>query len=71
MKTNMGTADRIIRSLLALAVVGLYATGAIGGTLAIVLGVVAAVFLLTSLVGMCPAYLPFGISTCRRPEGSR
>jgi hypothetical protein len=71
MKTNMGTADRIIRSLLALAIVGLYATGAIGGTLAIILGVVAAVLLLTSLVGVCPAYLPFGVSTCRRPEGSR
>lgn len=71
MKTNMGTVDRVIRSLLALAIVGLYATGTISGTLAIILGVVAAVFLLTSLVGTCPAYLPFGISTCRRPEGSR
>lgn len=70
MKTNMGTVDRVIRSLLALAIVGLYATGTISGTLAIILGVVAAVFLLTSLVGTCPAYLPFGISTCRRPEGS-
>jgi len=71
MKSNMGSADRVVRSLVALAIVGLYATGAIGGTVAILLGVVAAVFLLTSLVGWCPAYLPFGISTCRRADNSR
>ena len=71
MKSNMGSADRVVRSLVALAIVGLYATGAIGGTVAVLLGVVAAVFLLTSLVGWCPAYLPFGISTCRRADNSR
>ena len=71
MKSNMGTADRVVRSLVALAIVGLYATGAIGGTVAILLGVLAAVLLLTSLVGWCPAYLPFGISTCRRADNSR
>jgi len=71
MKSNMGTADRVVRSLVALAIVGLYATGAIGGTVAILLGVMAAVLLLTSLVGWCPAYLPFGISTCQRADSSR
>ncbi len=71
MKSNMGTADRVVRSLVALAIVGLYATGAIGGTVAILLGVLAAVLLLTSLVGWCPAYLPFGISTCQRADSSR
>lgn len=71
MKSNMGTADRVVRSLVALAIVGLYASGAIGGTAAILLGVLAAVLLLTSLVGWCPAYLPFGISTCQRADSSR
>ena len=71
MKSNMGTADRVGRSLVALAIVGLYASGAIGGTAAILLGVLAAVLLLTSLVGWCPAYLPFGISTCQRADSSR
>lgn len=70
MKTNMGTADRLIRALVVVAITALYFTGKIGGTLAIVLGVVAVVFLLTSLVGVCPAYLPFGLSTCRRDQGT-
>ncbi len=70
MKTNMGTADRLIRAVVVVAIAALYFTGKIGGTLAIVLGVVAVVFLLTSLVGVCPAYLPFGLSTCRRDQGT-
>ena len=63
MKPNMGKADRIIRSALALAVLALYFTGRISGTMAIVLGVIAVVFLLTSFVAWCPAYAPFGFST--------
>ena len=66
MKKNMGTADRVVRILIALAIAGLYFTGRISGTLAIVLGIVAVMFLLTSLVGSCPGYLPLGLSTCKR-----
>jgi hypothetical protein len=69
MKTNMGTADRGIRILAVVVVAALYFTGRIGGTLAIVLGIMAVVFLLTSVVGFCPAYLPFGFSTRRRSPG--
>ena len=60
---NMGTADRVIRTLIAVAIAVLYVTGTISGTLAIVLGIVAVAFLVTSLVGWCPSYLPFGLST--------
>jgi hypothetical protein len=63
MAKNMGTADRVIRTILALVVGWLYFTNRIGGTLGIILLVVAVVFLLTSFVGVCPGYLPFGIST--------
>ena len=63
MTVNMGTADRIIRSLLAVTVAVLYFTDRISGTVALILGVFAVVFLLTSLVGKCPAYSLFGIST--------
>ncbi|MEO6382275.1 MAG: DUF2892 domain-containing protein [Nitrobacter sp.] len=63
---NMGTTDRIIRLLTVIAIAAAYALGLIGGTLAIVLGVIAAVLLLTSLVSTCPAYIAFGISTRRR-----
>jgi hypothetical protein len=64
MKLNMGGADRIIRALIAVAIAVLYFTNVITGTLGIVLLVVGAVFLLTSIVGFCPLYAPFGIRTC-------
>lgn len=53
MKKNMGSADRIIRTVIALVIAGLYFGGIISGTLAIVLAVIAGVFLLTSLVSFC------------------
>lgn len=70
MKKNMGTTDRLIRTVIALGIAGLYFTGRIGGTLAIALGVVAAVFLVTSSIAWCPAYAPLGWSTCRESAGS-
>lgn len=60
----MGTADRIIRFVIAAIVGVLYFTGTIPGTLGIVLLVLAAIFVLTSLVSFCPLYAPFGIRTC-------
>lgn len=63
MKKNMGTIDRVIRTIIAAAIAALYFTGQISGTLAIVLGIVAVAFLLTSLISWCPTYVPFGIST--------
>lgn len=63
MAKNMGSIDRGIRTVLALVVAGLYFTGRISGTVAIVLLALAAVFLLTSAIGWCPAYFPFGFST--------
>lgn len=68
MVKNMGSIDRIFRTLVALVVTVLYFTGQIRGTLAIVLLVFAFLFLATSLVSWCPAYQPFGISTCRRAD---
>ena len=64
MKMNMGGADRIIRALIAVAIAVLFFTEVITGTLGIVLLIVGAVFLLTSIVGFCPLYAPFGIRTC-------
>jgi len=63
MKKNMGTLDRIVRTLLAVVVGVIYYLEIISGTVAIVLGVLAVVFLITSLIGTCPLYLPFGLST--------
>ena len=63
MKQNMGTLDRIIRTILAVIVGILYFTGQISGAAAIVLGVIAIAFILTSAVGHCPAYTPLKFST--------
>ena len=65
MKLNMGSADRIIRSIIAIAlgVLYYYNVGFMTGTLGIVLLVVAGVFLLTSLVSFCPLYTIFGLNT--------
>ncbi|MEM1056950.1 MAG: DUF2892 domain-containing protein [Bacteroidota bacterium] len=64
---NMGQADRVLRASLAVLVAVLYFTGVLNGLTAVLLGVLALVFLATSFVGTCPLYLPFGLST-RRSE---
>ncbi len=66
MKKNMGIADRIIRIVLAAVFAYLYFSGTVTGTLGIVLVVLGAVFVLTSLVSFCPLYTLIGISTCPR-----
>jgi hypothetical protein len=63
MKKNMGTMDRVIRSLVAIGIGVLYFTGRISGTLAIGLGALAVIFLLTSFVAWCPLYIPLRISS--------
>ena len=65
MKKNMGSLDRTIRVLAAIAIVILFAMKIVTGTLGIVLLVVAGVFVLTSLVSFCPLYAPFGLATCK------
>lgn len=66
MKTNMGLVDRIVRSALAVVVLILYLAGQITGVAAVVLGILAVVFLATSVVAFCPLYLPLGISTKKK-----
>ncbi|NWJ52407.1 MAG: DUF2892 domain-containing protein [Bacteroidetes bacterium] len=68
MKKNMGTADKVIRTLIAVVIAILFITKVITGTLAIILLVFAAIFLLTSFISFCPLYLPFGINTCKKEE---
>lgn len=65
MTANMGGADRLIRVVLAIVVVVLYLAGKISGIAAIILGIIALVFLLTGAAGFCPLYVPLKISTKR------
>jgi hypothetical protein len=68
MTKNMGMADRLIRTLIAIVIAVLYFTGKISGLLGIILGILAIVFLLTSAIGSCPLYLPLKFSTCKTKE---
>jgi len=63
MKKNMGTLDIVIRLLIAALVIILYFTHVISGIVGIILLIFAGIFLVTSILGFCPLYLPFGINT--------
>lgn len=66
MRKNMGTTDSMIRVAVAAGICILYITNQISGSVAIILGILALVMILTSFVRVCPLYLPFGISTVKK-----
>jgi hypothetical protein len=66
MKKNMGTIDKVIRILVAVVLAVLYFTHVVEGTLGIILLVLAVVFVLTSLIGFCPLYLPIKLNTGKK-----
>ena len=66
MKSNMSAADRAIRLILIAVIALLYFTGNISSALAIVLGVIVAIFVFSSFTGFCPIYYPFKISSIRK-----
>ncbi|HTL07714.1 MAG TPA: DUF2892 domain-containing protein [Chitinophagaceae bacterium] len=68
MKLNMGRADRFIRLIIAVAIFILWYQKIITGTAGIVLLVIGGIFVLTSMVGVCPLYSILGISTCSRKK---
>ncbi|RBN50055.1 YgaP family membrane protein [Flavobacterium psychrolimnae] len=66
MKKNMGSTDKVIRVAIAVVIAILYFTNTISGMLALVLGIFAAIFILTSFISFCPLYSPFRISTRKK-----
>lgn len=68
MKTNMGATDKTIRILIAVIIGVMYFTNIISSTTAIILGILAIVFVLTSFISFCPLYLPFGINTSKKNQ---
>lgn len=68
MKKNMGSIDKAVRILAAVVIAILYFMGSITGTTAIILLVVAGVFILTSMMSFCPLYAPFGFSTRKKED---
>lgn len=65
MKTNIGSIDRLVRIVIGLALLGA------GIVLHSWWGLVGIVPLLTAVVRFCPAYVPFGLSTCARLEAKK
>lgn len=68
MKHNIGSIDRAIRVLGAVVIGILYFTNQIPGTVAVILSIVAVVFLLTSVVSFCPLYMPLKLSTIKKKD---
>jgi hypothetical protein len=66
MKANIGLLDRIVRIGLVALVAVLFFTHQLSPVAAVILGILAVVFAVTSVVGVCPLYLPLGISTRKR-----
>ena len=64
MRRNMGNTDRFLRVLLAVVIILLFTQEIIVGATAYVLLAVAAIFLITAFVRICPIYRILGIQTC-------
>ena len=66
MKKNVGSIDRAVRVLTAVALIALYFLNVVQGALGIVLLILAGTLLLTTVFSFCPLYAPFGLSTIRK-----
>jgi len=66
MKKNMGSVDRIIRFVVAAVIAVLIIIGQLKGTVAVVLGILAGIFVVTSVISFCPLYVPFKFSTRKK-----
>lgn len=64
MKKNMGTADRVIRVLVAAILAYLYFSGTVTGNAGLFLAIFGGIIFLGSILGFCPLYTLFGFSTC-------
>ncbi len=62
--TNEAAWDRALRILAGLILLYLGWAGVVGGTLGVVFKILGFLPLLTGVVGYCPAYALFGVSTC-------
>lgn len=64
MKRNMGAIDKLVRLVVALLIFIAYYMDMVSGTIGVIALVVAGIFILTSLVSVCPLYSIFGMTTC-------
>jgi hypothetical protein len=69
MKKNVGKIDRIIRGLVAVAILLLYLTHQINGNIAAFFAIIALVMFLTSTLGFCPCYIRLNVNTLKKKRG--
>jgi len=62
MKPNVGTVDKIARLVVGLVIIS------VGVYFKSWLGIIGLIPLGTAIVGVCPAYLPLGLSTCKTED---
>ncbi|MCB0279502.1 MAG: DUF2892 domain-containing protein [Calditrichaeota bacterium] len=65
MMKNMGSGDRLIRTIVGIIIIVLYLMGQISGLWATILLALSAILILTSMFSVCPVYMPFKLSTCK------
>lgn len=65
MKKNVGSIDKVARVIIGLVII------ALGILYQSWWGLVGIIPLFTSVIGWCPIYLPFGISTCKTKTESK
>lgn len=65
MTTNMGKADRIIRSLIGLVLIYFAFTAGWSILVTLIVGLMGMALLGTAATGHCPPYRMFGINTCK------
>ncbi|MDE5421549.1 DUF2892 domain-containing protein [Ancylomarina sp. DW003] len=68
MKKNMGPVDRILRSIVAIALIALFVMDIITGTIGIIVVVFASIMLISAIIGNCPPYAPMGFNTCKKKD---
>jgi hypothetical protein len=71
MKKNVGNLDKVIRLIIALVIIVLGFAKVITGTFAIILFIIAAVFILTSIFSICPIWMLLGLSTCKKEQNNK
>lgn len=66
LSANTGTPDRLIRLSIAVVIAVLSFTGTLSGLPALLLGILAVVFVVTSIISFCPPHVPLGLATSRK-----
>jgi len=68
MKSNLSTADRFFRLMIAATIATLFFSNTVSGNTGLFLIVAAGVLFATTLMAFCPLYALFGISSVKSKE---